>query len=80
MLKNNVKQLRMKRGLSQAQLADKIGIDHYHMNKIENMKKLLTSQVAARIVDALNVSWNDIFLTDNCSHIPKEGEHENQAE
>ena len=81
MIHNNVKKLRESRGITQMELAKRIGVGNDYLNKIENMKKPLTStMMAKRIAEVLEVTWNDIFLPFDCSNRPKEGEHENKAE
>lgn len=64
---NRIKQLREKRGLTQRELAEKIGVSEQHMNKMENHNKPVTMTNAALIANALGVTLNDIFLPNDCS-------------
>lgn len=57
----NIKQLRIKHNLTQEQLAEKIGVSLWHMNKIENGSKSLTMANALRLTKIFNCSLEDII-------------------
>ena len=57
-----VAKFRNKRGLTQSQLAEKVGVSHFHINRIENGERGLTAKLGARMAKELGVSMDDIFL------------------
>lgn len=61
-MKNRVKQLRLDLRITQAELARRLDISVYHLNKIENHQKKLTYSLASRIAKELNCSIGQIFL------------------
>ena len=65
-MKNNLKQLREARGITQKEFAKMLGVSTSHLNKIENNSKTrrnLTVPLAVKAARILNVSLDDIFLT-----------------
>lgn len=64
---NQITKLREEKGLSQKELAEKIQVTVWHMNKMENHKKAVTTTKALLIAEALGVTFNDIFLQNDCS-------------
>lgn len=59
-----IKEIRLKKGLSQVKMADVLGCDPCYVSKIESgMKRMSISRIAA-IADALNVSI-DVLLGRN---------------
>lgn len=59
---NKITYYRRKLGMTQGELAKKVGVDRTHINKIENGKKQMSMKLVVRIAKALNVTPNDIFL------------------
>ena len=59
----NIKKQREKAGLTQQQLADKIGITMNYLAKIESkkMQRGFTIIILGRIADALNIDIRDLF-------------------
>jgi len=53
MIKNCVKQLRKKHGFTLEALAEKVGVSHSHMQRIETHKTALSLELTERIADAL---------------------------
>lgn len=64
--KNNVTQLRKTSNpkMEQRELAKRLNISVWHLNKIENHKKPLTLNLALNIAEIFNVTLNDIFFKD----------------
>jgi transcriptional regulator with XRE-family HTH domain len=63
-VKNRIKEIRQNKGLTQKELAEKVGITSAHLNKLENHThdKYLTTVMAIRIAAVLEVPWKDLFL------------------
>ena len=59
-----IKVLRKKRGLSQQQLADMVGIHITHMSRIENGHNLPSLDVFKRLVDIFEVSPEYLLYND----------------
>lgn len=57
----NVRTLRVERGLSQEQLADKAGLHRTYIGMIERAEKNVTLCNIEKISHALMVSINDLF-------------------
>jgi len=62
--RNNVTQLRKTSSvkMEQQELAKRLNISVWHLNKIENHKKPLTLTLAVNIAEIFNVTLNDIFF------------------
>lgn len=60
-LNENIKYLRIKKGISQQGLADKIGIDRSTISRIENNEIDTTIDNVIKIADALNVPLPDLI-------------------
>ena len=65
MLKHQLKKLREERKISQIELAKRIKISKFHLNRIENGKRGLNVKLAMSIAKELGVTIDDIFLNDN---------------
>lgn len=63
-LNNNIKHLRNIKGISQQELADKVGIDRSTISRIENNEIETTIDNAIKIAEALEVSINDLVSYD----------------
>jgi len=50
--------------MGQQELAKRLNISVWHLNKIENHKKPLTLTLAINIAEIFNVTLNDIFFED----------------
>lgn len=61
-MKNNIATIRKKRGLSQIQLAEKVGISHWWLSNIETGRRQPGLQLVLRLAEELGVTPNDIFL------------------
>lgn len=59
---NNIRHLREKTGISQAELSRKLGFSRSYMNKLEKSDKNLNVATALRIAKILNCSLDDIFF------------------
>jgi putative transcriptional regulator len=53
---------RRRKGMTQQELADKVGVSRFHINKIENGKSKMSVGLALRIAKTLDVTLNDIFF------------------
>lgn len=62
---NNIKHLREKTGISQAELSRRLGFSRSYMNRLENNKQQPNMMTAMRIAKILNCSLDDIFFTKN---------------
>jgi transcriptional regulator with XRE-family HTH domain len=51
-------------GMTQGELAEKIGISRTHLNKIEQGKKLASLQVTLKLAEVLDVS-TDVLMRDD---------------
>lgn len=60
-LNKNIKYIRIKKGISQQGLADKVGIDRSTISRIENNEIDTTIDNAIKIADALNVPLPDLI-------------------
>ena len=57
----NVKTLRLRKGLTQSQLANKAGIQLTQISRIENNDTDPKASTLSKVINALNCSANDIF-------------------
>ncbi|WP_447579931.1 helix-turn-helix transcriptional regulator [Acinetobacter baumannii] len=66
---NNLKRIRIERGLTQKEMANLLGYSLHHYNKVENgtWDKKLPIWKAAKLAKELNISLDEIFLEENCS-------------
>ena len=60
-LKNNLKKIRMEKGLSQAQLADMVGVSRNTISSIETGQFNPTAKLALILCIALDKRFEDIF-------------------
>lgn len=60
-IKNNIRQLRQKAGLTQAQLAKKIGISQVHLGRLENNARSMDLEQVENIAAALGVKPLDVL-------------------
>lgn len=59
---NNIKQLREKRGITQAELARRLNFSRSYMNRLENTPEQPNIATSLRIAEILGCTLNDIFL------------------
>lgn len=63
MIKNRLKELRMERGISQEDLAEKSGISRTTLSKIENDEEAnVNTRTIAKLAEIFDVKPSDIFL------------------
>lgn len=60
-LNDNLKYLRTTKGISQQELADKIGIDRSTVSRIENKEIETTLENAIKISEVLNIPLHDLI-------------------
>ena len=60
-MKNNIYELRTKKGLTQAELAKKCGVSRQTINAIENDRYDPTLRLAFKIAQKLQTTVDDIF-------------------
>jgi transcriptional regulator with XRE-family HTH domain len=53
--------LRIKKGLSQRELAKKAGLSHCHLSQIENNHRYPSPRTAQKICQALGCDFDDLF-------------------
>ncbi len=56
-----IKELRIKRGMTQEELSEKIGLVERNLSKIECGKSFVTADTLSNIIDALNVTAKELF-------------------
>ena len=61
-LKNKLKEIRLLRGMTQRELAEKLGIEQSTISLYETGERMPNAAMAAKIASTLGVSFNDIFL------------------
>ncbi len=59
---NNLKNIRLEKGLTQNELAAMLNITVSYLSKIENEKKLPNVLLAIRLANALDCNVEDIFF------------------
>lgn len=57
----NLRQARQSRGLTQEQLARKIGVDQAAISRMENGKQRITLEVLGLMAEALGMDPRDLF-------------------
>lgn len=60
-IKNNIRELRKKRGLTQQQLADKLGISQVHLGRLETNARSMDLEQVEKISAALGVKPYEIL-------------------
>lgn len=60
-LKNNLKEIRSQRGLSQSQLAEVVGVSRNTISSIETGQYSPTAKLALVLCIALDVKFEDLF-------------------
>lgn len=60
-IKNNIRILRKKAGLTQEQLAEKVGISQVHLGRLENNARSMDLEQVEKIANALGVKPLDIL-------------------
>jgi transcriptional regulator with XRE-family HTH domain len=60
-LENRIRQHRETKGLTQKELAEKVGMDRTYLNQIEQGKRKASLMMLERIAKALDVSVKDLF-------------------
>lgn len=61
-MRNRIKEIRWEQRLTQEELAEKAGISRSSLSQIENEKVVPDGDTIVRLVSALNISANKIFL------------------
>lgn len=72
---NNLKEYRLKRHLSQNELAEKVGVIPRYIAFIEAGQRKPSLPVALKLAATLRVSVEDIFLPANCTFCTEEARH-----
>lgn len=60
-LNNKIGEVRKSKGISQTDLAIKVGVDRTHLNKVENGKVRPSTTLLEKIAEALHCSVKDFF-------------------
>ncbi|QOL69343.1 helix-turn-helix domain-containing protein [Limosilactobacillus mucosae] len=58
---NNLKKIRLKRGLSQERLAELVNVDRTYIGMVERGKKSISLIYITRLLKVLQVSADDLF-------------------
>ena len=58
-----IKELRTKKGITQYQLAEQVGIDPKHMSHIETGRSFPKADLIERFASVLNVEYTEFFKT-----------------
>lgn len=66
-LMNRLKELRARKGLTQSQLAEAVGVTRKSVNTVENRKFVPSTILAFRIAQALDVSVEEAFWLEQIS-------------
>ena len=74
MMKSNLKQIRLQKGMSQEELAFKAGITCRYVGFLELGERNPSMEVAYKIADVLGVRVDDIFLPSNCTECTQDRE------
>ena len=74
LLGKRIKKYRRRQGLTQAELAEIIGVSPNHISKIETASTKLSLEVFVGIADALKVSTDQLMLRDPAESSPDGGE------
>lgn len=61
-MENNLREIRRSNKITQEQLAEKVGVTKYHINRIERGKNIPSVAISVKIAVVLNVKVEDIFL------------------
>lgn len=64
-MKNQIKEYREKKGISQGRLADLCNVSRQTINAIENNKYDPSLQLAFDIAKTLGVAMEDLFISEN---------------
>lgn len=65
---NNIKAVRVRRGMTQQELADKIGVSVPRISEWENGKYIPNGRHMIRLSEALNTSIDELF-TRGCDNV-----------
>lgn len=65
---NNLKQIRRKNGLSQAELAEKVNVSTHHIAMIETGRNFPKTGLIERITDVLNIQYYELFAPPLSTH------------
>lgn len=68
---NQIRKYRLKKGLSQEELAELADISKSHMSNIENGKKEMSVTILREISIALNVSANKLLNIEESGEVPQ---------
>ncbi len=60
-----LKEIRAKKGITQFQLAEKVGIDAKHMSHIETGRSFPKADLITRFSQVLEVNYNEFFKTEH---------------
>jgi len=64
----NLKEKRRQCGISQAQLAEKVGVSTHHIGMIEIARNYPTMELVERIANALNIEIYELFVNHISTH------------
>lgn len=70
-LGNNIRKLRLAKGLSQEQLAEAVGLERDSISSIETGRAFTSSEALAKFANFFNVELNYLFNSNNIEEIDK---------
>ena len=73
-----IKNLRIRAGLAQHELADEIDINNSYLSRIENGERRPSTKIMKRMADVLDTTFEDLvqasgLISDDFDNVPKEG-------
>lgn len=72
LIATRIRELRIEKGLTQEQLAEKANINQFHLSKIEREKEVnLTLDLLDKIIQSLEVAYDDFFTFEISSDLTK---------
>lgn len=67
--KDRLREVRLKRGLTQGQLADAVGLKYQTISRLELGREKPTYETAIKLTKALDVSYDYLFGRDDLSYL-----------
>ena len=66
-LKNNLKEIRTQKGITQIDLAEQVGVTRMTISSLENGRFCPTAKLAAELASLLEVKFEDLFYLDKAN-------------
>jgi len=62
-MKNNIANIRKQKGLTQMELAELVGVNRFHISKIERGKRSPSVKLLVKIANVLGVPIDDLLMS-----------------